>query len=223
MIRSELIRVNIHNTGRIPILNIPGPKYNMTISLGIYRLLRRHPAVIMRTVEEDEILAKQNAPIQKVDPKISKLTLEDAIKIVEKSTEKQPLTTQELSETLKVDIKKTDNMQALERLKIEDSYTQPQKEVTKTELDLAIDARISELPEEPEDDFNLAQSFGNSEIAKSVVRKYKQRDLKLMNKADLKKILNVERGYKIGDKYYGGYHDGHTALVKFILESQEEN
>jgi hypothetical protein len=222
MIKLGHIAVNIHNVGRIPVLNIPGPRYNINLSVGVYNLLRKNPRIEMYPIEEDPKMPLKNAtaPLPKIaEPvKVENVRIEDGIRI-----KKEKLSVEELTKELRVSTEEIKHSEVLEKLKIEEAFVPKQSDEPKTDIDAAIDARISELPEEPEDDFNLAQSFGSSEQVKSVVRKYKQKDLKLMNKADLKKILNVERGYKIGDKYYGGYHDGHTALVRFILESQEEN
>jgi hypothetical protein len=49
-----MIRVNIHTVGRIPWINIVGPKYDVSISPTIYRLLKRDSRIDIRTVEEDE-------------------------------------------------------------------------------------------------------------------------------------------------------------------------
>jgi hypothetical protein len=53
------------------------------------------------------------------------------------------------------------------------------------------------------------------------MRKYEKELLERMSKTELKKILNVERGFTQGHPHYGGYHDKHPDLVRYVIESQE--
>jgi hypothetical protein len=54
------------------------------------------------------------------------------------------------------------------------------------------------------------------------VRQYSKEILETMTKKELKKVLNIERNFQIGNKFYGGYHDSKEALMGFVLESQKE-
>jgi len=94
-------------------------------------------------------------------------------------------------------------------------------EVVKDETDLLIDAKLQELPEDKENDIVLNEEDFVEIAEKAAIKKYELSVLKEKTKAQLKHILNVERGFEPGHKYYGGYHDTHESLVKYILDSQK--
>jgi hypothetical protein len=93
--------------------------------------------------------------------------------------------------------------------------------ITKDETDLLIDAKLNQLPEDREDDIVLNETDFAEIAEKASIKKYEPSVLKEKTKAQLKQILNVERGFEPGHKYYGGYHDNHDVLMKYVLDSQK--
>jgi hypothetical protein len=93
--------------------------------------------------------------------------------------------------------------------------------VAKDETDLLIDAKLNQLPEDKEDDIVLNETDFVEIAEKGSIKKYELSVLNEKTKAQLKNILNVERGFEPGHKYYGGYHDTREALLKYVLDSQK--
>ena len=56
MLDNGFVKVNIHNEGRIPWLNIQGPRYNISVSATIYRLLREDGRVVVHPVDNDPVM-----------------------------------------------------------------------------------------------------------------------------------------------------------------------
>jgi hypothetical protein len=92
-----------------------------------------------------------------------------------------------------------------------------------TETDRLIEERLKELPEEKESNDIVLDDKDLKEIALSSngFKKYEELLLRTMTKKQMKEILNVERGFPPGHKYYGSYHDGVENLIKNILNSQK--
>jgi hypothetical protein len=92
-----------------------------------------------------------------------------------------------------------------------------------SETDKLIDARLKELPEEKEEENIVLDEKDMKEISlsSSGFKKYDELLLRTMTKKKMKEILNVERGFPPGHKYYGSYHDGVENLIKNILNSQK--
>jgi hypothetical protein len=92
-----------------------------------------------------------------------------------------------------------------------------------TETDRLIEERLKELPEEKEKNEIVLNEKDLKEIALSSngFKKYEELLLRTMTKKQMKEILNVERGFPPGHKYYGSYHDGVENLIKNILNSQK--
>jgi hypothetical protein len=134
--------------------------------------------------------------------------IKNGVPINNQGQTQQVTQTRETNETKQVKVEKAVEVK---EPKIEDS------------LDKMIEEKLKELPEEVDvvQDIILDENDMKEISVNTSSKIYERKALELMKRDHLVKILNVERGYKIGDKYYAGYHDNKKALISFILESQK--
>ena len=66
MAQQNLVKVNVYSKGRIPWLNILGPRTDLSVSPTIYRLLKQDPNIEIYLVEEDPNLVKQVKKVEEV-------------------------------------------------------------------------------------------------------------------------------------------------------------
>jgi len=206
-----LIAVNIHTKGRIPWLNLMGPRYNINISNAIYQLLVSDPRVEIYRVENDpKIKQGQKEQVKEEKPVVtattSTLKVDDSVKI-EKVAEPEKV------ETIVEQIKETKKEEVVVTTFVDDKE---QKEEIDP-IDEEIETKLAELPEEPELEFKIPEEEKDG----TVMVMYKKEDLEPMTKSQLKRILNIERGFEPGHQYYGSHHDGKEALIEYVLESQK--
>lgn len=102
----------------------------------------------------------------------------------------------------------------------------PEEEVIKVEVeaddfDKLIESQLEEIPEEEAPDIVLNEQDLKEIAEKATIKKYTATVLADKTKAEIKSILNDERGYQPGEKYYGRYKDTHPVLVKKVLDSQK--
>jgi hypothetical protein len=90
-----------------------------------------------------------------------------------------------------------------------------------SEEDSLIEKKLNELPEDEEESIVLNEADFEEIAERASIKKYEKSVLSTMTKAQLKNILNVERGFAPGHKYYGGYHDTQPTLVGYVLNSQK--
>ncbi len=201
-----LVAVNIHTKGRIPWLNLMGPRYNINISNAIYQLLVSDPRVEIYRVENDPTVKPgQKEPVQEEKPavKTSVLKVDDSVKI--EKVEKPETIVEPVKEVKKEEIVVTTFLK------------EEKKEKELDPINEEIETKLAELPEEPELEFKIPEEEKDG----TVVVSYKKEDLEPMTKAQLKRILNIERGFEPGHQYYGSHHDGKEALIEYVLESQK--
>jgi hypothetical protein len=218
-----LVAVNIHTKGRIPWLNLMGPRYNITISNAIYQLLAADPRVEIYRVDMDPKLKPGQVPTQATSqaaptPKESTIKVEDTVKI-EKVEEKK---VEPIKEEVKVEqVLPTPKPLVDDNIVISTSVDPDKKEeevkIQMDPIDEEIETKLAELPEEPELEFKIPEEEKDGTLMVT----YKKEDLEPMTKAQLKRILNVERGFEPGHQYYGSHHDGKEALISYVLESQK--
>jgi len=207
------IKVNIHNTGRIPWLNIQGPRYNVSISPSIYRMLSEDPRVVIYPVDNDPIA---RAKIKEAnDAKIAA----DAVKVEDSVVTAAEVTIEEevVEEITEPDIIIEEGTEE-EYVPMDTYDDQPIMQILEPDQDdLAIDKALEDLPEEDEDDF-----YTETETATetSGILAYSKDELLQLTKEQLKVILNKDRGFEPGTEFYGRYHDNHDVLVTKVLNSQ---
>lgn len=193
------ITVNIHNVGRIPFFNMEGPKYRISISRSLYQKVKAdYPNVIIYPVDNDPIMAKKIAERKKANAE--KESIAEKIVMDEKVViEKVPVATEEVGVTKRVEISVDDKIDDIvKNLPVEDSpIIQPTKE-----------------------DLIEIESTKATKVS-SNKKRYTYLEAVALTKAQLKKILNEDRGFAPGSEFYGGYHDNHDVLVKYVLDSQE--
>ena len=222
MMFDGLATVNIHNTGLIPWLNIVGPKYNISISWNLYNMLKADPTVSVYLVNEDPVMKKMIQ--EKEAAKTVKLTQEPAPVVVEEKKVEEVTEVKEAIEVFKVG----------EQIPLEGGEVEPYAEIAGLEeqqklfdamisnIDKEIEDKLAEVEEVVEEDDVIQPTEEDLiEINEHLsFKRYTAEELQLLTKAQLKEILNVERGFKPGDACYGGYHDNHSELVEFVLKSQ---
>jgi len=203
-----LIAVNIHNVGMIPWLNIRGPRYKITVSAAIYRLMQNDPRIKIYPIEADPIMrqleadaaAKQSAEEQ-ANLVVADAVVEEPKKMEEVEVNEIPISDDQT--TIKDVAEVVENPEGID-------------------FDEAIEAALDELPEEPLENIQPKEE----EIEKEMLLTddfptYMREELIDITKVRLKEILNVERRFPKGHKYYGGYQDKRDQLIEFIMESQE--
>jgi hypothetical protein len=217
---NDLATVNIHNKGLIPWLNMIGPKYNISISWALYNRLKEDPAIVIYLVNEDPVMAKMMVDRETAKNPVKK---EEPLKVVE-----------EVKIEEKIEIVKEAAVKIGQQIPLEGGHVEPYQEIPALDeqkalfdptiasnLDKEIEEKLLEVDESEEDDVVQPTEEDLVEIQEHLTfKRYSSDELMLFTKARLKNILNVERGFKPGDAYYGGYHDNHPELVEFVLKSQ---
>jgi len=200
---SGSINVNVHNEGKVPFFNFIGPKYNFVISRSVYEKVRHdYPGVIIYPVNSDPIMAKKLADRQ-AEKKVSAELIKPKSP-VELIKPKSPV-----QETVKLE----------EKVIIEPITTK-----TEITVDEEIDRMLEDAPIEVEEIIQPTEEDWNEIKANQEVpdfKRYTYAEAVALTKAQLKHILNVDRCFEPGTKYYGGYHDNHDILVKYVLDSQK--
>lgn len=233
------VTINIYNPDKmlIPILGRRDATIRgLAVGQRLYNQLKRVPGLEVYTVEEDKIrLAKlQQAPVQP-EPKVVESKVEVAIAAevtVEAVQELSPQPEVEVVEELAPEVEETPEVEPVVEPEVQPQVEEEQPVITaqdvlelvapSTELDDAIEKKLEELPEEPDMGDIVLNENDLQEIAEhSGMKKYERVTLEGMTKAQLKHILNVERAFPPGHKYYGSHHDGHVALVDHVLNSQK--
>jgi hypothetical protein len=188
------VQVNIYNKNRIliPLLGRRDAVIkNLGIGANLYKKLKQVPGIEIYTVQEDAQRIK-NLQTQEVKASVA---VESTIKLEEKI---------EIKEEVQVIEKVIEEVQLVEE-----------------NLDALIEEKLEELPEEEVEDIILTQEDFEEIAEQNSIKKYEKSVLEGMTKAQLKEILNVERGFEPGHKYYGGYHDTQPTLVGYVLNSQK--
>jgi hypothetical protein len=214
MMSNGFIRVNIHNKGRIPWLNIQGPRYNISVSATIYRMLREDARVIVHPVDNDPVMEAKAK--KESEPIITKTTVQPEVKLEEETLIPEP-------ETEDVDVIIEENEDLIEEHEEPVSYEeQPIMQILEPdEDDLAIDQALEDFPEDEEEDLIITEDELGEEIQEILtVTIYTEDELLQLTKEQLKVILNKDRGFEPGTEFYGRYHDNHDVLVSKVLNSQ---
>lgn len=200
------IKVNIHNEGKIPWLNIQGPRYNISISSPIYGMLRNDPRVIMYPAEDDPIMRDKLAEKERL------AAIEEKVVVVDKVVVEEEIV-----------LPKEEEVVEEVPTEIEEEFPQVQiiKDFKTTDDDLLIDEALNALPEEDEEEFG-DEEFDDLPFENEIVKEvYTNEELLELTKENLKTILNDDRGHQPGTEFYGRYHDNHGVLVQKVLDSQE--
>lgn len=211
-----LVRVNIHYNGKIPWLNIQGPRYDIGLSPSIYNLLKDDPRIQIHPTNNDPIMkAKKAAEAEAlratqpvVETVVDEVVVEDEVVIIE---EEETLIEGELVPEF------------VEEEPVVDEEVRPEPvietELSTTEEDLAIEEALRDYDEEEEDIVLYEEEIIEAEELANFVR-YEEHELLEMTKAAMKSILNDERGFEPGNEFYGRYHDNHDVLIAKVLDSQ---
>lgn len=188
-----LIRIYIptKTEERIPYLNRPGPVGPIAVGTMLYNNLRRVPGIEVYT----ELEWLQKLEQERRQSQLAKQTKDaaSAAPVSEEVDYREEVVIKEIATEPEVN----------------ETLKPVEKEID--DIDAAIDAQIESLPV---DEVPIT-------TGPDLIKKYTKKELTLMTKKEMKHILNVERGFEPGHKWYGGYHDRHAELITFILESQE--
>jgi len=198
MLNMGLVRVNIHYKGKIPWLNIQGPRYNIGLSPSIYKLLKEDPRVSIYPIDNDPIMKAKKAAT--VAPKV------EPVEVIKEVIEEEVLVEGEVvidEEILEETV---------------EEYVEPNlDDIEVTDEDLAIEAALDDYDEEIEDEVSILPEL----IEKAATHaEYTKAELEVMTKADMKSILNNDRGFEPATDFYGRYHDNHDVLLQKVLDSQ---
>jgi len=194
------VQVNIYNKNRI-LIPLLGRRDAVIKNLGIgaklYNKLKQVPGIEIYTVQEDaqrirNLQAQQALASVAVQSKVS---VEEKVEIKEEVQVIEPV---------------IDEQPIIEEVQLQQEN-----------LDALIEEKLEELPEEEVEDIVLTQEDFEEIAEQNSIKKYEKSVLEGMTKAQLKEILNVERGFEPGHKYYGGYHDTQPTLVGYVLNSQK--
>jgi hypothetical protein len=231
MQNTDFVRVNIHNEGKVPWLNIQGPRYGINISSTIYRILKEDPRVMVYPADNDPVMA---ARLQEQTKKVEEVVVTDAVEVVVKVQEEVQV--EEIVEVSNeediIEIEADVVIEELEDETIEEVIEeeiveefeyqeQPIMQILEPdEEDRAIDEALEGYSDE-EEDLIISEEEILEEVAEiSGVVVYTEDELLLMTKEQLKVILNENRGFEPGTEFYGRYHDNHDVLVAKVLNSQ---
>lgn len=214
-----LIRVNIHHTGKIPWLNIQGPRYDIGLSPSIYRLLKNDPRIQVFPVDADPVMeakraAKKAAKLAKLEPEVE---IEDDV--IEPEVEPEV----EIEEEIQIEgiIVDTED-ELIEDDECVEEYVEPQlNNLEVTDEDIAIELAAENFDDENDDEIEFTEEEVLKEAEELVgFVKYNNSELIDMTKADMKIVLNEDRGFEPATEFYGRYHDNHDVLLQKILDSQ---
>ena len=213
---ADFVKVNIHNEGRIPWLNIQGPRYNISISSTIYRMLKDDTRVIVYPVDNDPVMrAKQAASVQPAKEKVVAV-VEPVVEevVVENAVEVEP----------DIVVEEIEGEVSVEEVVETPEYVEPAiMQILEPDVgDLAIEAALEGYNDEDEE---LVEAISEEEILEeaetvSGIYSYSEDELLQLTKEQLKVILNEDRGFEPGTEFYGRYHDNHDVLVEKVLNSQ---
>ena len=213
---ADFVKVNIHNEGRIPWLNIQGPRYNISISSTIYRMLKDDTRVIVYPVDNDPVMrAKQAASVQPAKEKVVAV-VEPVVEevVVENAVEVEP----------DIVVEEIEGEVSVEEVVETPEYVEPAiMQILEPDVsDLAIEAALEGYNDEDEE---LVEAISEEEILEeaetvSGIYSYSEDELLQLTKEQLKVILNEDRGFEPGTEFYGRYHDNHDVLVAKVLNSQ---
>jgi hypothetical protein len=195
------VQVNIYNKDRIliPLLGRRDAVIkNLGIGAKIYNKLKQVPGIEIYTVQEDAQRIK-NLQAQQA---VASVTVQSKVSVEEK-----------------VEIK--EEVQVIEPVIEEQPAVEEVIQLAEENLDALIEEKLEKLPEEEVEDIVLTQEDFEEIAEQNSIKKYEKSVLEGMTKAQLKEILNVERGFEPGHKYYGGYHDTQPTLVGYVLNSQK--
>jgi hypothetical protein len=194
------VQVNIYNKNRI-LIPLLGRRDAVIKNLGIgaklYNKLKQVPGIEIYTVQED---AQRIRNLQ-AQQALASVAVQSKVSVEEK-----------------VEIK--EEVQVIEPV-IEEQPIIEEVQLQQENLDALIEEKLEELPEEEVEDIILTQEDFEEIAEQNSIKKYEKSVLEGMTKAQLKQILNVERGFEPGHKYYGGYHDTQSTLVGYVLNSQK--
>jgi hypothetical protein len=228
------VKVNIHNEGRIPWLNIQGPRYNISVSATIYRLLREDGRVVVHPVDNDPVMrakeaAKKEEQVVVQDEVVVQATVDVEPEIVEEEVAEPEIQEEIVEEEVLDEVTEPDVIIEEEEEEVVEEIT-PEPEIREEqpimqilepdEEDLAIEQALEELPEEEEENIVITEEElieEAQEISNFTV--YTEDELLQLTKEQLKVILNEDRGFEPGTEFYGRYHDNHDVLVEKVLNS----
>lgn len=124
-----LIRVNIHYTGKIPWLNIQGPRYDIGLSASIYRLLSNDPRISVYPVDNDPVMAAMKAAKKAAEVVVPEIEPEEEVnsideieinvenahiinipKLTKKETSEEPIEEEVVTEDIVVEFPDTEPM-----------------------------------------------------------------------------------------------------------------
>jgi ribosomal protein L18 len=215
------ITVNIYNKNKmlIPILGRRDAVIrNMTISERIYNKIKEFPGIEVYTIAEDKV-------------RLSNIQSQKQIKVVVDEVQPQEeVVVQHLEAEIKSElvVEGHAEFKAVKEVAVEvavesEVVVEGHAELTLNQenLDALIEEKLEQLPEDEFEDIVLTEEDFEEIAEHNSIKRYEQSVLEGMTKAQLKDILNVERGFEPGHKYYGGYHDTHVALVQYVLNSQK--
>jgi uncharacterized glyoxalase superfamily metalloenzyme YdcJ len=221
------VQVNIYNKNRIliPLLGRRDAVIkNLGIGANLYKKLKQVPGIEIYTVQEDAQRIK-NLQAQQAVANVaveSNITLEAKIEVQEEVQvfEVQEEIKAELTVEGHAEVTVIDEVQIIEEV-IDEQPIIEEVQLQQENLDALIEEKLEELPEEEVEDIILTQEDFEEIAEQNSIKKYEKSVLEGMTKAQLKEILNVERGFEPGHKYYGGYHDTQSTLVGYVLNSQK--
>jgi len=208
----DLATVNIHNKGMIPWLNVMGPRYNISISWPLYNKLKEDPNIIMHFTNNDPVMNKILAERAQAKAEAAKPIVVEKVEVPETK-----------EEVIKLG----------EQVPLEGGMPEPYKEIPALEeqkvlfeamtknIDAEIEAKLAEVVEVEDDVVVQPTEADLIEIEEHKnFKRYTREELATKTKAQIKQILNVERGHTPGHKFYGGYHDNLPELIDYVLRSQ---
>lgn len=211
------ILVNIHYTGRIPLINKNGPLYGEYLSEGVYGILRRYNFLQMERTTPEK--AKALIDRQRVEANREKLIVHDEIqiKVVEPVHEEEY--TDVIAEAVIIDEEEIDEKPIVFKDNdiTNDDIFRFEQSIIKDELDDEIDELLEgkTIPNGFNIDFKLDPDFVKSDTE---FHFYTEEELQNMTKRQMKEVLK-SRGYEKGP-YAGKYHDTVEMLIQKVLKTQ---
>lgn len=227
------VKVNIHNEGRIPWLNIQGPRYNISVSATIYRLLREDGRVVVHPVDNDPVMrakeaAKKEEQVVVQDEVVVQATPEPEIieeEVIEPEVQEEIVEEEVLDEVAQPDVIIEEDEEEVDEEITPEPEIQEEQPIMQIlepdEEDLAIEQALEELPDEEEENIVITEEELIEEAQEiSGFTIYTEDELLQLTKEQLKVILNEDREFEPGTEFYGRYHDNHDVLVAKVLNSQ---
>ena len=207
---NDLIKVNILSSGRIPWMNIPGPKYGISISKRLYTLLSNDPRVKIELATESTAKPVSN----------ESLSVSDEIVIKKVETVDEKVVTDEVAESVDEVVDESEEVIAIEPESAVDTLTEGLSE--EELLDNEIEANLGDFTESFPDTTAEALKedvVEGDEIVSVDFKVYTEEELWEKSKEELKQILSVERSCTSGENA-PKYADNKTVLIEKIMRTQ---